>query len=261
MNGVLIMKVFLLLGACLISASVQAWDCEYEKKIEQELSLSGSEELTVKAAAGDLEVTGVKGGSTASIRGRLCVSEEEWLDESGVEASGGKTAEITVELPDTDGGWSLISQRYAYLDLVLEVPDDLPLNIHDSSGDIEIEGVGEVAVKDSSGDTEITDVKNSVVVNDSSGDIVIRDVGGDVTIDSDSSGDIRGEDIEGAVLVRSDSSGDIRFNDVGGDFVVERDSSGDIVVNTVGGDFLVERDGSGEIHASNVKGSVSTPGG
>lgn len=255
------MKTILLLTACLISTTAQAWDCKYEKNIEQELSLAGSEELVVKAAAGDLEVTGVRGGSTASIKGRVCVSKEEWLDESGVETSGGKTAEITVQLPDTGNGWSLVSRRYAYLDLELEVPDNIPLDIRDSSGDIEIEGVGEVAVKDSSGDTEISDVKHSVVINDSSGDIVIRDVGGDVTIDSDSSGDIRGRDIEGAVLVRSDSSGDIRFSDVGSDFIVEKDSSGDIVANTIGGDFLVERDGSGDISASNVKGSVSTPGG
>lgn len=254
------MKKILFLCVCLISTSLQAWNCKFEKNIDQTLDLESSEALLVLAAAGDLEVTGVSDSQVATIKGRVCVSREEWLDESRVETSGGRRAEIIVELPDTDGGWSLTGQRYAYIDLELEVPDGIPLDIKDSSGDIEITGIGELSLQDSSGDIEIEDTRGSVTLNDSSGDIALRDIGGDVTIDSDSSGDIRGKQIEGAVLVRRDSSGDIRFNDVGGDFIVERDSSGDITASTVGGDFQVLKDGSGEINASNVSGEVMIPG-
>jgi hypothetical protein len=254
------MKKFLLLGACLVATSLQAWDCKFEKNIDQTLDLESSEELLVLAAAGDLQVTGVKDSKVASIKGRVCVSKEEWLDESRVETQGGSQAEIIVELPDTDGGWSLTGQRYAYLDLELEVPDDIPLNIKDSSGDIEITGTGGLSLQDSSGDIEIEDIQGAVTLSDSSGDIVLRDIEGDVTIESDSSGDIRGKDVEGAVLVKRDSSGDIRFSDVSEDFIVERDSSGDITANTVGGDFKVLKDGSGEIHSSNISGEVMIPG-
>lgn len=254
------MRKFLLLGVCLVATSLQAWDCKFEKNIEQTLDLGSSEALLILAAAGELEVTGVKDSEVASIKGRICVSKEEWLDESRVETQGGSQAEIIVELPDTDGGWSLTGQRYAYLDLELEVPDDIPLNIKDSSGDIEITGTGELNLQDSSGDIEIEDIKGAVTLSDSSGDIVLRDIEGDVTIESDSSGDIRGKDVEGVVLVKRDSSGNIRFSDVGGDFIVERDSSGDITANTVGGDFKVFKDGSGEINASNVSGEVTIPG-
>jgi len=255
------MKKFLILSACLICSSLQAWDCKFDKKIDQTLDLGASEELTVLAAAGDLVVAGVEGSSVATIRGRVCVSKEEWLDESRVETREGNRAEIIVELPDTDGGWSLTGLRYAYLDLKLEVPEGIPVNIKDSSGDIEIEGVGELSVKDSSGDIEIVDIKHSVAISDSSGDIVLRDIEGNVTIESDSSGDIRGSDIEGTVLVKQDSSGDIRFSDVGEDYIVERDSSGDITANMVGGDFRVLSDGSGDVHASKVSGEVDIPEG
>lgn len=249
---------FILLGACLVSASVQAWDCKYEKRIDQELDLAGSEELSVMAAAGDLEITGSSGSQVARIKGRVCVSEEEWLDESGVEARSGKRAEIEVQLPDTSG-WSLMGRRYAYIDLDIEVPDSLALEVKDSSGDVEISGVGAVSVTDSSGDVTIEDSAGPVEVEDSSGDIEFADIKGDVTIESDSSGDITGHDIGGTVLVVSDSSGEIRFRDVGENFIVERDSSGDISAHRVGGDFEVLRDGSGDIDATDVEGEVRTP--
>lgn len=250
---------FLLLSACLVSASAQAWDCKYEKNIDQELDLAGSEELSVLAAAGDLEITGTSGSNVATIRGRLCVSEEDWLDESSVDTKSGKEAEIVVQLPDTDGGWSLTGRRYAYLDLELEVPDDVALKVKDSSGDVEISGVGAITVRDSSGDITIEDSAGPVEVSDSSGDIEITDIRGDVTVESDSSGDIRGRDIGGSVLVANDSSGDIRFKNVSQNFIVQRDSSGDITAEHVGGDFEVLRDGSGDIDARDVKGEVRIP--
>jgi len=255
------MKKIMLLGACLISTSLQAWNCSYEKNIDQTLELVNSEKLSILAGAGDLEVIGVKDSTVASIKGRVCTSKEEWLDQSSVETQGGSHAEIIVQLPDTDGGWSLTGQRYAYLDLVLEVPDGIPLFIKDSSGDVEIDGVGELDIKDSSGDLEIEDITHSVTLSDSSGDIVLRGIGGNVTVESDSSGDIRGTDIEGSVLVIRDSSGDIRFKDVGEDFIVESDSSGDITANMIGGDFQVLSDGSGEITSNKVSGEVIIPGG
>jgi hypothetical protein len=255
------MKKFLILTACLFTTGLQAWDCEFEESIDEKLDLTGTELLSISAAAGDLEITGVAAGSTARIKGRLCVSDQDWLDESGVSVSGGREASIVVDLPRVESNWSLTGSKYAYLDLEIEVPEGMALDVRDSSGNMSIERVGGVKVMDSSGDIEIEDISGSAVVKDSSGDIVFRNIGGDVTIESDSSGDIRGTDIDGSVLVRSDSSGDIRFRDVGEDYIVERDSSGDISADGVGGDFHVLNDGSGDIDASNVQGEVITPTG
>jgi hypothetical protein len=253
------MKNILLLCACLASFGLQASDCDFEKSIDQTLDLAGSEELFVLAGAGDLRITGVKGSDVAQIKGRVCASEEEWLEQSGLELSGGKRAEIVVNLPDTDedGSWS--GNNYAYLDLELEVPQGIRLNVKDSSGNIEMDAVASVTLQDSSGDIEITLATGPINIRDSSGEIDLRNISGDVTIESDSSGDILGQNIEGTVLVESDSSGDIDFRDVGKDFVVESDSSGDISADGVGGDFNVQRDGSGAIRASNVEGEVNIP--
>lgn len=249
------------LGALLASIGSQAWawDCGHEKAIDETLDLSGTSELAVRAAAGELKISGREGSTEARIRGRVCASEEEWLEQAGVATESGERAEIRVYLPDVGSSWSWTGGRYVYLDLELEVPASVPLDVRDSSGDMRIEGVGAVSVRDSSGEIEISDSSGPVTVEDSSGDVELRDIGGDVTVASDSSGELRGYDIEGTVLVKRDSSGDIRFRDVGRHFIVERDSSGDISADRVGGDFRVLRDSSGDIDADNVTGEVDIP--
>ncbi len=242
--------------ALAVSGQAVAWSgCEHRREIDERLDLSGSQSLEVIAAAGDLDITGKSGLDHVRVRATVCASEEDWAQEAGVDLRGGASARVAVVTPDTDWGGG---NRYVYVDLQLEVPSDLALDVSDSSGDIELEDVGAVKLRDSSGDIEI-DGAVSVEVQDSSGDIELFDVTRDVIVVSDSSGDIRGQDIEGSVLVAKDSSGDIRFKEVGGDFIVERDSSGDIVALTIGGDFAVLRDGSGEVSHREVGGTVDIP--
>ena len=251
------MNKYLVLFTVFFAPALQAWNCDHEKSVDQVLDLSGSESLAVEAAAGDLEIRGGS-GSEAIIRGTVCVSEEEWLEEAYVIAEGGKNARISVELPDYSG-WSLTGNKYAYIDLELVVPDNIAVEVKDSSGDVEIEGIASLDVSDSSGDLDISDIGGDVVINDSSGDIELEDIKGDVIVANDSSGDIEGDNIEGNVLIEHDSSGSIRFSGVGQNFTVERDSSGDIFAEDVGGDFTVLRDGSGDVSSHNVTGKVSVP--
>jgi hypothetical protein len=251
------MRKILFLSCFLIAPAVQAWDCKYEKTIDETLDLSGSESLRIAAKAGDLEVRGGS-GSEALIRGKVCASKEEWLNKATIETEGGRNAEITVDLPETSG-WSITGNSYAYMDLEVEVPRGIPVSVDDSSGDADISGLASVEVSDSSGDVEISDIEGDVSVKDSSGDIEIERVGGNVLVVNDSSGDVEIDGVDGSVRVEADSSGDLEFTDVGMDVWVERDSSGDIVARGVGGDFTVDRDGSGEIRYSEVTGSVSIP--
>lgn len=253
------MTKYSVLLACLAATGAQAWECEFERQIDQSLDLSSAEQLSVIAGAGDLDITGRDGLDEATIKGTVCASEEEWLEQTSIDSNGGADALIAVVMPDVDWDSSWTGNRYLYIDLVIEVPADLPLDIKDSSGDVELSHLGAVSIQDSSGDIEIEDVAGNVAVGDSSGDVDLRNIGGDVTINHDSSGDLEGRDIDGSVLIVKDSSGDIEFHDVGQDFIVERDSSGDIDAHGVGGDFRVVRDGSGDIDSSDVAGEVSVP--
>jgi DUF4097 and DUF4098 domain-containing protein YvlB len=238
-----------------MALNAQAGDCEVEQKIDESMNLDGIDMLSVAAAAGDLKITGRAGIREARVRATICASSQELARDTEVHLEPGR---VSVKTPDWEGG--LFSGRqYARVDLEIEVPEDLDLDVRDSSGDIGIENVASVSLKDSSGNIEITDVAGSLTIEDSSGDIDVTDVEGDLVILSDSSGSIHGRDITGSVRVAHDSSGDMRFKDVGGDVEIERDSSGNIQVAGVGGDFRVLRDGSGSIRHTEVSGTVDIP--
>ena len=244
---------------CQFSTEASADYCKFEKKIETILDLSGSERLLISSLAGDLDIVGVSGSRQAVIHARACVSQESWLEQLEVITTPGKEARIAVSLPDTDGGWTSFGNSYALVDLRIEVPEDLALDIRDSSGDMLLKNIAAVNIIDSSGDIEVEDALGTVSVEDTSGDIEIDGAAGDVTIESDSSGDIDIRDVNASVLVVSDSSGDIEVTRVSGNFVVERDSSGDISAAQIDGDFRVLKDGSGGISLDGVKGDVDIP--
>ena len=241
------------------STEAIAGSCKFEKNIDMTLDLSNSELLSVSAAAGDLEIVGVPGSSQAVIHGRACVSKEEWLEKTGVSTAPGKHAEINVYLPKTNGGWSFIGINYVWLDLKIQVPQELALKVKDSSGAMLLKNIAAVDIQDSSGDIDLEKVGGPVSIRDSSGDIDIDGTEGDVTIVVDSSGDIDVTDVNGTVLVKKDSSGDIKATDVTGDVIVERDSSGSISVIDVGGDFRVLKDSSGGIKSRDVMGEIDIP--
>lgn len=243
-----------------ISSEASAESCKYEKNIEKTLDVSKSELLAISATAGDLDIVGVSGSGQAVIHGRVCASKETWMEQSEIITTAGKHAEIIVDLPDAEGSWSSFGSTYVWMDLHIEVPQNLALDVKDSSGDMLLKNIAAVEIKDSSGDIEVESARGPISISDSSGDIEIEGAEGDLTIESDSSGDIDAIDIMGSVLVKSDSSGDIEVSDVSGNFVVERDSSGDISADDIGGDFRVLKDGSGDIDSHGVKGEVDIPG-
>ena len=233
----------LTLAALLIyqfSTEVSADSCKFEKRIDKTLDVSKSEILAISAAAGDLAVTGVPGTGQVVIHGRVCASNDSWLEQSDVTTSSGKRAAIDVNLPNSDGGWLSLGSSYLWMDLTIEVPEDLALDVRDSSGDVLLKNIAAVEIKDSSGDIEVENARGSVSISDSSGDIEIDKADGDVTIESD-------------------SSGDIQVSHVRDNVIVERDSSGDISADDVGGDFRVLKDGSGGISSSGVEGEVDIP--
>jgi len=256
-------RFWTLVLSCLLiyqfSTEASADWCKFEKDINLTLDLSASDVLAISAAAGELEVIGVSGSDQAVISGKVCASKEAWLEESEVNTSSGRRAEINVNLPDINGGWSWSGNSYVSLDLHVEVPQDLALEVKDSSGDMLLKNIAALQLQDSSGGIEIENARGSISIRDSSGDIDIDEAAGDLTIEADSSGDIYASDINGSVLVIRDSSGDIRISHVSDNVVVERDSSGDIRVSDVGGDFRVLKDGSGGIHSSDVRGEIQLP--
>jgi len=230
--------------------------CRYEAERNVTVAADPGDTFRLRAGSGSLEVMGVAGLDRVQVVARACASHEDFLEDLRVtsEKDGGEIF-VDTHYPDMDGfGWG---NRYARLDLRIEVPEAMVSEIRDSSGEMRVGHLGSLRIQDGSGELEVFSIQGNVSIDDNSGEISLWDVTGDVEID-DGSGEMELEGIGGMVLV-SDGSGEIDVRDVEGTVRVVRDGSGSINVDGVGGDFVVERDGSGGIDFRNVQGRIDIP--
>lgn len=263
--------LFVLALAMLGVASAQ---CRFEAPRALDLDLDGIRAVRLVTQAGALSVTGSADATTLSVQGRACASSRGLLDDVRLASSrDGDVLVLRTEVPRA--GFFFAS---AYLDLVVVLPDTLPLEIDDGSGAVEVGDVASLRLTDGSGDVRVDGVAGDVVLEDGSGDLAIHDVtgsvevlrdgsgaidvtrvGGSVEVARDASGDIAVTGVGGSVWIRDDASGGIMVEDVRGDVRIDEDGSGDVDVRGVGGDFVLLRDGSGSVRYADVAGSVEVP--
>jgi len=221
-------------------AAAQSRDpCRYEAERSANLEASRSDRLALIARAGSLRVEGRSGLTRVQVRGHACASSEDLLEQLQLE-SGRDGGVVRLEVPeiDDDDDWNFGRERYARLDLVIEVPEGMAAEIEDGSGDAILRGLGRLRIVDGSGELTIEEIAGTVTIEDGSGEITIRGVQGDVTVD-DGSGEIDVARITGSVRID--------------------DGSGSITVDDVSGDLTVSDDGSGSIRHSGVRGRVDVP--
>lgn len=259
-----------------ITGNAADWNCRFTADRSATLDASGAKKIVIGAGAGDLNVRGQDGQTSLRATGRACASSEDLLGQIQLESRReGDTVYLKTLLPQMSES-SFGFNRYATLDLTVNVPTSAVIDLEDSSGDLQLNGVQSAVVADSSGDMEIGNVAGNLQVTDSSGDVEIRKVGGNLNL-RDSSGDVEIEDVQGGVEIPVDSSGDIQIervagvhivNDSSGEIIIDHvkrdvridtDSSGDISVDDVGGNFTVGADASGSIRHSKVAGTVQVP--
>lgn len=230
------------------------WDCRHSAERRATIDATGAARIVVYARAGDLTVA-PGAGMTVTGHGKACASSEEYLQQTQLLTRRvGDTVEVVVRTPDDMKGIGLL---YASLDLELEVPATVPVEVTDSSGDVEIHDVRLVQLTDSSGDVRLSNLPADVTIQDSSGDLRVEHAQGRVRI-TDSSGDIvvRGA---GSVEIPTDSSGEIDIEHVAGSVRIDQDSSGDVRIADVGRDVRLLNDSSGDVFISRVKGTVQVP--
>ncbi len=271
---------YALMLLALAPAMSLAWGdgCKFTADRAAGVDAKGVEKVMVRAGAGDMKVVGRGNAVRIEARGVACAAKQELLDQTQISVRReGNVVYVETTLPqDNEGGWTWGDDEYAYIDLGVALPDSIPVEATDSSGDADFEDLAALTVQDSSGDLELDriagladigdssgDIKveqaGSVRVRDSSGDIELENVKGDVEVTLDSSGDIHVAQVGGSVRVRQDSSGSIRVEDVKGSVEVDSDSSGDIYAGRVSGNFTVGEDSSGSIEHESIGGRVTVP--
>ncbi|MGD2113773.1 MAG: hypothetical protein PVG07_01895 [Acidobacteriota bacterium] len=245
-------------------------DCDHSAPREASLDVDGATRLVIDVGAGSLDVRGSEGLDRVRAEGTACASRAEYLDDIALSTDRrGDTLYLKAEYPRRVRG-------SASLDLEVELPSGLAVEIDDGSGSLTVRSVASLELEDGSGSIEVSDIDGDLDIDDGSGEIEVLGIGGSVFIDdgsgeievtgvggsvrvSDGSGEIELRDVDGDVTIDDDGSGEIDIAGVGGSVVVEEDGSGSIRVRDVDGDLTVRRDGSGSIIVDGVRGRVTTP--
>ena len=139
----------LVAGAVLVAASAGGAQ-EYEAARDATVPAAGATVMRLDARAGSLRIEGQNGIGEVRIRGTARASSRELLEGIKLEANrDGNEVRVEVVIPEIrESGWD----HQAALDLVIEVPASLPLDVRDSSGDVEIRNVARLDIDDRSRD-------------------------------------------------------------------------------------------------------------
>ncbi len=246
------LMVAVLVGAgCAVFSGQQ---CEYSAPRSALVAAEGATTVQIDAGAGFLVVSGQSGLGEVRATGKACASRESLLEDVElVTRRDGDRIVIETRFPKRLGRGNNCS-----LELTVEVPAELMVEINDGSGEIEVTNVASLLIDDGSGEIKVATISGDVKISDGSGEIDVHGVTGSVTV-QDGSGEITVQRVDGDVVVTDDGSGDISVIDVGGSLLVEDDGSGGIRAEQIGGDFTVLDDGSGGIDHKDVAGTVKIP--
>jgi hypothetical protein len=233
MRTILILAMF---AASLADAAVGA----YEEVRELTLDTTGVETLKIKAGAGHLDIVGVPGTSAVTVTATVHVPGRD------SDKTRAKTERDTVLTLEQDNG---VAELRAYfrrnffqwgnsrtIQLEVQVPEGLHVDITDGTGSIEIQNVqGDLFVVDGTGSITMEDVGGNVKIKDGTGSITVTTVGGDISV--------------------RDGTGGIKISGVAGSVTV-KDGTGDIYIDDVEKDLIIVNEGTGRVSYSNIRGSI-----
>jgi hypothetical protein len=231
------MRLFAVSLVLVASGARAGWDCDHTAPRRVSAPLTGVSHIKVIGRAGTLRVAGRPGVREVVATGTACSSEKNFLNEIQLRAEqSGSVLRIEAVIPERN---SIFGWGGAKLDFEVTVPDSIAIDVHDGSGDLEIENVGPLRVVDGSGELRIRGVNGNLDVQDGSGELTIAGVHGDVKVE-DGSGGMTITRVDRNVTI-VDGSGSIEASDIHGDFTVEEDGSGGIDYERVGGKVTIPR--------------------
>jgi len=230
------MRSFIVMAMFVVSLAHAGWS-DYEEVREMDLDADGISRLSIKAGAGSMDVTGVKGLDRIAVKATIIVPD---ADED--EAVGVIDKNMTLSLHQDDSEAQLDSWfkagfmglgSNAHIVLEVSVPQGMAVNIDDGSGSIDVTDVaGDVTIDDGSGSIDVSNVAH-LKIDDGSGSIDVVNAAGDVSI-VDGSGSINVKHVQGSVTI-DDGSGSIKVSDVERDLIIVDDGSGSVSFSDIRG--------------------------
>ena len=232
----ILMRSFIVI-AMFATSLVQAGWSNYEEVRNMDLDVNGISQLSIKAGAGSMDVTGVSGLDKISVKATVVVPD---ADEEDALKLIEKKMTLTLEQKGNearlnawfDGGVMGFGSN-AHIVLEVSVPQGLSVDINDGSGSLDVTDVaGDVTINDGSGSIDVDNVAN-LKIDDGSGSIDVDNASGDVSI-VDGSGSISVDHVNGSVTI-DDGSGSIKVSDVENDVIIVDDGSGSLTITDVRG--------------------------
>ncbi|GIU31654.1 hypothetical protein TUM4637_23690 [Shewanella hafniensis] len=214
------------LTGCIINVNAAGMpDLDHQQR-ELILDSQDLQGLIAETGAGGLEIIGVEGLTQIKLVADI-YSNKDSNDSKLILTLEKKANKAKLKADFEQSGFNNYSP---YIDLKLQVPANLALDIDDGSGAILINKMtADINVKDGSGEL-IINGGNNVSIDDGSGDIEVSQINGNLKID-DGSGAIKVTDIRGNIAI-DDGSGNIEVANVQSPVTIT-DGSGDInVFNT-----------------------------
>lgn len=235
---------------CIINVNAAGMSDLNHQQRELQLDSQDLQGLIAETGAGSLEIIGVEGLTQIKLVADI-YSNKDGNDDSKVILTLEKKANKAKLKADFEQ--SGFNNYSPYIDLKLQVPANLALDIDDGSGEILINKMtADIKLKDGSGKL-IIHGGNHVNIDDGSGDIEISQINGSLTI-KDGSGAIKVTDVRGNTVI-DDGSGSIEVTNVQSTVTIT-DGSGDInIFNTKGLTILAA--GSGDVTFNKIDGPVS----
>lgn len=252
------MRRLLLAALLLTPLASHAEDCKYEAPRNLTLDLAGVRTVQVELHSHDLHLTGSDSAKGGTLTGRACASDPKLLDDLVVTQrregdrliiEAGAKNHVTI---------SFFGRTYTDLQLNLQLPSQIPVELNVGSGDAWVTGLHSLQAQIGSGDVHVSKISGPFNASMGSGDLEVHDVGS-LGIGSIGSGDIKVQGVGSDAKVGSIGSGDVTIAQVGGSVRVDTLGSGDLRVRDVRGDFTVGAKGSGDVSHSGVQGKVSVP--
>jgi len=242
--------------------SIPLYAGEYTDVRELELNTDNLKGFYADTAAGYLKITGNDEIDQIIVKATIRIETKSSFDD--VDAQKLIDEKLVLKLSESGSKGKLLvkfesnflnfSNLYRQVDLDIEMPANLFLEIEDGSGSITISDMKKgLYIEDGSGSIELTDSAGEITIKDGSGPVVVKLVQGDISID-DGSGSIDVSQVEGNIEI-DDGSGSIVISDITGSVRID-DGSGSIDISGVSNDFTLVDDGSGRVNLSDINGDV-----
>ncbi|PVZ70154.1 DUF4097 family beta strand repeat-containing protein [Pelagibaculum spongiae] len=268
------MKKLAAIGFCFALAVPAAHAVEWKESLSH--STSGVSKLIVFAGPGDLKIEAKSGLSQVTAVLKISYPGDKAVAETYISKSMDKYLKKNGKKLTLKAGYLKkikTKDKKAKIDLVIQMPDGIYLDVRDTTGDIEVaglkkggrilDGAGDLTLSNSSGKLiTVNDGSGKLIISGTSGKLKINDKRDDISVSqhrgelviNDKKGNILVEDVEGRVRV-SDKAGDISLNRIQGKVKITN-KSGDIQLSSIMGNVEL-KDGKGNVQIQDVRGNLN----